>query len=62
VLWAWTDPLVQPKPWKSNLRFGKWNARSLYKSGSLTTVVRELVRYKFDLMGVQEDRWDNGAL
>jgi len=44
------------------MRFGKWNARSLYRSGSLTTVIRELVRYKFDLVAVQEVRWDNGAL
>ena len=29
-------------------------------SGSLTTVVRELVRYKFDLVGVQEVRWVAG--
>ena len=43
------------------MRFGKWNARSLYRSGSLATV-RELVRYKFDLVGVQEVRWENGAL
>jgi hypothetical protein len=35
--------------------------RSLYKSGSLTTVARELVGYKLDLVGVQEVRWDKGA-
>jgi hypothetical protein len=42
--------------------FGTWNVGSLYRSGSLTTVVRELVRYKFNLVGVQEVRWDIGAL
>jgi len=47
---------------KGTMRFGKWNGRSLYRSGSLTTVVRELVRYKFNLVGVQEVRWDIGAL
>jgi exonuclease III len=31
---------------------------SLYRSGSLTTAARELARYKLDLMGVQEGRWD----
>jgi hypothetical protein len=36
------------------MRFSTWNIRSLYKSGSLWTVARELVRYKLDLMGVQE--------
>jgi len=34
---------------------GTWNVRSLYRSGSLT---RELSRYRLDLVGVQEVRWD----
>jgi len=29
--------------------------------GHLTTVVRELVRYKSDLVGVQEVRYDKGG-
>jgi len=37
-----------------------WNVRSLYGPGSLTTA-RELVRYKLDLVGVQEVRWDKGG-
>jgi exonuclease III len=37
---------------------GTWNVRSMYRSVSLTTVARELVRYKLDLVGVQEVRWD----
>jgi hypothetical protein len=32
-----------------------------YRSGSLVTVARELVRYKFDLAGVQEVRWEKGG-
>ena len=40
------------------MRFGTWNVMSLYTSGSLTTVARELARYKLDLVGVQEVRWD----
>ena len=28
------------------------------RSGSLTTVARELARYKRDLVGIQEVRWD----
>jgi len=31
---------------------------SLYRSGSLATVARELVRYHLDLMGAQEGKWD----
>jgi hypothetical protein len=29
-----------------------------YRSGSLVTEARELARYKLDLVGVQEVRWD----
>jgi exonuclease III len=40
------------------MRFGTWNVRSLYRSGSLMTVAKVLARYKLDLVGVQEVRWD----
>jgi hypothetical protein len=40
------------------MSFGTWTVRSMYKSGSLMTVVRELAKYKLDLVGVQEVRWD----
>jgi hypothetical protein len=33
------------------LRFGAWNVRSLYKSGSLKTVARELRKYKLRVNG-----------
>ena len=38
-----------------------WNVRSLYSAGSLTEAARELARYKLDLVGVQEVRWDKGG-
>jgi hypothetical protein len=41
--------------------FGTWNVRSLYRVGSLMTVSRELARYKLDLMGVQEVRWEGSG-
>jgi len=43
------------------MRFGKWNTRRLYGSGSLTTVARKLSMYKLDTVGVQEVMWDNGG-
>jgi exonuclease III len=43
------------------MRFGLWRVRSLYRSGSPTAVVRELAKYKLDLVGVQEVRWDKGG-
>jgi hypothetical protein len=41
------------------LRFGAWNARSLYRVGSLKAVASELAKYNSDLVTVQEVRWDN---
>jgi hypothetical protein len=40
------------------MTFGTLNVRSLYRPGSLMTVAWELGRYKLDLVGVQEVRWD----
>jgi exonuclease III len=40
------------------MRFGMWTVRSLYRVGSLKTVARELGKYKLDLVGVQEVRWE----
>jgi len=55
---AWADPLVQPKQWKRDIRFGTCNVRSLCRSGSLMTVARELARSTLDVVGVQEVMWD----
>jgi hypothetical protein len=44
-----------------DMRLGTCNVRSLYRSGSLKTVSRELAEYKLDLVGAQEDRWDKGG-
>jgi len=40
------------------MRFGIRYASSLCRSGSHTTVARELARYNLDLVGVQEARWE----
>ena len=58
---TWTDNLVRPKQRKRDMRFGTWNVRSLCRAGSLTAAARILVRYKLDLVGVQEVKWDRGA-
>jgi len=49
--------LVRPQQWKGDVRFGTWTVRTLCKSGSLTTIAKELARYKLDLMDVEEVRW-----
>ena len=42
--------------------FGTWNFRSLYRAVSLTAAAaRELARYKLDLVGMHEVRWDKGG-
>jgi hypothetical protein len=38
--------------------FGTLNVTNLYKSGSLTTVAKELERYKLYLVGVQKFGWE----
>jgi hypothetical protein len=40
------------------MRIGTGNVRNLYRAGSFTAIARELARYKLDLVGVQEVRWD----
>jgi hypothetical protein len=46
---------------KRDTLLGTWNVSSLYMAGSLMTVAKELARYKLDLVGVQEVRWDKGG-
>jgi len=43
------------------MRFGTWNIWRLYRTGSLTAAASKLARYKLDLVGVQEVRWDKGG-
>ena len=43
------------------MKIGTLNVRSLYRAGSLKAAARELVRYKLDVVGVQEVRWDKGG-
>jgi hypothetical protein len=55
------DSLAQPKHQKMDMGFEMWNVRSLYRTGSLKMVERELRKYKLDLMGVKEVRWEKGG-
>jgi hypothetical protein len=43
------------------MRFGIWNVRKMYRAGSLIAAVKVLARYKLDLVGIQEVRWDKGG-
>jgi exonuclease III len=44
------------------MRLGTWNVRSLYRAGSLVKVSKELSKYRLDLVGVQEVRWEGGGI
>ena len=41
---------------ESEMEISTWKVRSLYRAGSLKAAARELVRYKLDVVGVQEVR------
>jgi hypothetical protein len=56
-----TDSLAELKHQKMDMRFGTWNDRSRCRTGSMKTVARELGKYKLDLVGVQEVRWEKGG-
>ncbi|PNF32299.1 hypothetical protein B7P43_G16528 [Cryptotermes secundus] len=43
------------------MRFGTWNVRSTYRARSLKIVWEEISKYKLDLVGVHEVRWDGGG-
>jgi hypothetical protein len=43
-----------------DMRFGTWNVRSMYRAGLLRTVTKNISKYKFHLVGIQEVQWDRG--
>jgi hypothetical protein len=43
------------------MRLGTWNVMSLQSSGSLTTVARELGKYKMDIVDVNGVKWGKGG-
>jgi hypothetical protein len=43
------------------MRFGAWNVRNLYGTGSLAATARELARHKLILVSVQEFMWGKGG-
>ena len=45
-----------------DVRFGTWKVRSLYRADSLSIVIRELARYKLELLGVQEVSYEKAGM
>jgi hypothetical protein len=44
-----------------DMRIGLWNVRSSYGAGSPMTVPNKLSKYKLQLAGLQEVRWEGGG-
>jgi hypothetical protein len=46
------------------MKHAKWVPchHGMYRAGSLETVARELGKYKLDLLGVQEVRWEKAGI
>ena len=44
------------------MKLGTWNVRSFYRAGSLKAIATELARYKLDVVGMQEVRFDEECL
>ena len=42
---------------KVTLRVGCWNVRTLYQTGKLAQVIKEMESYNLELIGVSETRW-----
>jgi hypothetical protein len=40
------------------MAFGTWNDRCLYRPGTLSTITRELEKYKLHLVCLQEVKWE----
>ena len=54
--------MARPQQRNKVLRFGTWNVTSLYRTGGVTLVAKELARYRMDLVGVQEVRLDGSGI
>jgi exonuclease III len=51
----------RPKLRKMDMKFGTWNVLSLYRAGSRMTVAKEISKYKLNLVGVQEVKWEESG-
>ena len=47
-------PLMHPK---HTMKIGNWNVRTLYKSGNIIQVAREMTSRNIDIMGISETHW-----
>ena len=50
-------PMSQIFNAKSTTRIGTWNVRTLFQSGKMDQVLREMRAYHLNILGVSEMRW-----
>ena len=48
------DSLLGPK---TKISIGTWNVRTMNEASKLAQVIREMKRYRLDILGVSECRW-----
>ena len=46
--------------WKRNMKNGMWNARTLFWSGALKVLHKELSNLDFDIVAFQETQFESG--
>ena len=50
--------LLKPK---YKIRVGSWNVRTLYQTGKLQHVLREMTNYKVEILGASEATWTDSG-
>ena len=56
-----TPTMSLAKP-KQELRVGAWNVRTLYETGKTVQVVKEMKRYRLNILGISEMRWTDSGI
>ena len=44
-----------------DLRLGSWNVRTMYEAGKTAQVIKEMQRYRLDILGISETHWSQGG-
>ena len=47
---------------KHTTKIGTWNVRTLYQSGKCAQAAKEMDRYKIEILGLSEVRWNSSGL
>ena len=42
---------------KSSIRLGSWNVRTMFQAGKTEIIIKEMLNYKVEILGLSETRW-----